>query len=162
MTMLTPAPVPRCAPRAAAPVGPAIRGTRVLPALVERDRLRATLGVVLRRERARAALSQRRLAALSGCHPRTVERLEAGQLRPTTALLAALAHALAVPAGYSPAGRRIAVLEMAVLLEVAAGASLVISTEGGERRRRRRLRRARLAANRAALPGLRARHGMTR
>ncbi|MGI5182238.1 helix-turn-helix domain-containing protein [Dactylosporangium sp. CA-152071] len=155
-----PAPVP--APRASgAPVGPATPGARVQPGPTEQARLRASLGAVLRRERARASLSQRRLAALAGCHARTVERLEVGQLRPTTALLAALAHALVVPAGYSPAGRRTAVLEVAALLEGAAGASLVVSTDGGERRRRRRLRKARLAANAAALPALRARHGRT-
>jgi transcriptional regulator with XRE-family HTH domain len=100
------------------------------------------------------------LAALAGCNRRTVERLESGRLRPTTALVAALAHALAVPPGWSPAGRRKAVDRLAAELAAAAGPSLVESTPGGERRRRRRLRKARLAANRVAVPILRARHGL--
>jgi transcriptional regulator with XRE-family HTH domain len=145
---------------AAAPVAPVPVGPRGVPGPVEREQLRATLAAVLRRERAACRLSQRNLAALAGCHPRTVERLEAGQLRPTTGLVAALAHALAVPPGYSPAGRRTAVAELCAVLEAAAGPSLVTSTPGGARRRRRRLRKARVAANRAALPMLRARHGL--
>lgn len=155
-----PASVPRSAPRAAAPVGPADPRTRGVPVPAEREQLRASLGAVLRRERAAAGLSQRRLAGLAGCHPRTVERLEAGQLRPTSAILAALAHALAVPPGYSV--NRAAVAELVATLTVAAGPSVVASTPGSERRRRRRLRKARLVANAAALPVLRARHGMSR
>jgi transcriptional regulator with XRE-family HTH domain len=152
--------VPRSGLGAAAPVAPVPVGLRGVPDPVEREQLRATLAEVLRRERAARRLSQRHLAALAGCHPRTVERLEAGRLRPTTALLAALAHALAVPPGWSPAGRREAVDALRAELAAAAGPSLVESSPGGARRRRRRLRKARLVANRAALPMLRARHGL--
>lgn len=157
-----PASVPPQPLRAAAPVAPDPGRTRGVPGADERARLRSTLGAVLRRERAERRLSQRTLATLAGCHPRTVERLEAGQLRPTTALIAALAHALAVPPGWSPAGRREEYLLLGAELAAAAGPSLVPSTPGGERRRRRRLRKARLAANRAALPMLRAMRGRYR
>ncbi|MFI6331903.1 helix-turn-helix domain-containing protein [Micromonospora chersina] len=132
--------------------------TRGVPGADERTRLRDSLGAALRRERAARRLSQRALAALAGCDRRTVERLEVGQLRPTTALVAALAHALAVPPGYSPAGRREQVEALRAELTAAAGASLVPSTAGGARRRRRRLRKARLAASAVAVPMLRARH----
>jgi len=115
---------------------------------------------VLRRERAAHRLSQRALAALAGCHPRTIERLETGRLRPTSALVDALAHALAVPPGWFPRGRVAAVDGLRAELVTAAGPSLVLSTPGGARRRRRRLRRARLAANHTALPLLRVQRGL--
>ncbi|MBM0238687.1 helix-turn-helix domain-containing protein, partial [Micromonospora sp. ATA32] len=98
--------------------------------------------------------------ALAGCDRRTVQRLEAGHRRPSSAMVAALAHALAVPPGYAPAGRREQVEVLRVELAAAAGPSLVESTPGGARRRRRRLRKARLAANRVAVPVLRAQRGL--
>ncbi|WP_200214971.1 helix-turn-helix domain-containing protein [Micromonospora coerulea] len=134
--------------------------TRGVPGTDERARLRSTLGAALRRERVARRLSQRSLATLAGCDRRTVQRLEAGQLRPTTALVAALAHALAVPPGYAPAGRRELVDALRAELVAAAGPSLVESTPGGARRRRRRLRRARLAATRVAVPLVRAQRGL--
>ncbi|MDG4788096.1 hypothetical protein O7626_19480 [Micromonospora sp. WMMD1102] len=70
-----------------------------------------------------------------------------------------MAYALTIPAGYTPAGRRTAVDELAAFLEDVAGPSLVQSTPGGARRRARRLRAARRAANANALPPLRARLG---
>lgn len=145
---------------AAAPVTPVAARTRGIPAPDEQARLRGSLGAALRRARAERRLSQRSLAALTGCHPRTVERLEAGQIRPTTAMVAALAHALAVPPGCSPPGRREQMETLRVELAAAAGPSLVPSTAGGARRRRRRLRKARLAASAVAVPILRAQHGL--
>lgn len=144
----------------AAPVAPVAAGNQSgTPDPVEQVRIRATVGAAVRTRRRAAGLSQRALAALAGCHPRTIERLETGRIRPTTGLLAALAYALTVPPGYTPAGRRAAVDELCAFLEDVAGPSLVPSTPGGARRRRRRLRAARLAANAKALPPLRARLG---
>jgi len=133
-----------------------------VPDPAEQDQLRASVGAVVRRERVARRLSQRALAALAGCDRRTVQRVEGGQLRPTEALLAALAHALVMPPGWSPRSRVAAVDALRAELVAAAGASLVPSTPGGARRRLRRLRRARVAANHAALPALRARHGLPR
>ncbi|MEV4708873.1 helix-turn-helix transcriptional regulator [Actinoplanes sp. NPDC049316] len=127
-----------------------------MPDVAERERLRASVGAVLRRARATARLSQPALAVLAGCDRRTVQRLEAGQLRPTTALLAALAHALSVPPGWSPAGRRRETAALRLELEAAAGGSLVQASARRERWRRRRHRRAYRAASKAALPFLRA------
>lgn len=75
-------------------------------------------------------------------------------MRPTTALLHALAWALVTEPGWSP--RRAEIEAEQARLAALAGDSVVPSTPGGERRRRRRLRKARLAANAAALPALRA------
>lgn len=148
----------RLASRTAAPVGPAVHVPGVhdagRPDPVEREQIRVSLGAVLRQARGEVGLSQRRLAALAGCDRRSVERLEAGQRRPTSALLDALAQALMTPPGWSVNRARVDV--MRVRLAVAAGPSLVESTPGGARRRRRRLRKARLAANRAASPLIRA------
>lgn len=140
------------------PVGPAERVPGVhedgRPDPAERERIRVSLGAVLRQARGEVGLSQRRLAALAGCHARSVERLEAGSRRPTTALLDALAQALVTPPGWSV--NRARVDAMRVRLAAAAGPSLVESTPGGARRRRRRLQKARSAANRAASPLIRA------
>lgn len=154
-----PAPVP-LSRASGAPVTPVAWRQRGTPGPVERARLRARFGAVLRRERAAHRLTQRGLAALVGCDRRTVERLECGQLRPTTALVAALAQALAIPPGWSPAGRSEAVEQLGAQLAAAAGPSLVESTPGGARRRRRRLRKARLAADHVAVPMLLARRGL--
>lgn len=161
MTPTPPASVLPVPHRAAAPVTPDHLGNRGTPDPGERARLRASVGAVLRRERLAHRLSQHALAALAGCHPRTVERVEAGRIRPTTGLLEALAVALVVPPGWSMSRpRRESVEAMRAELAAAAGPSLVESTPGGERRRRRRLRRARLAAASVAIPVLRARHGL--
>jgi transcriptional regulator with XRE-family HTH domain len=124
-----------------------------VPGAAEREHLRVSLGALLRRERGVAGLSQRRLAELAGCHPRTVERLERGQLRPTSALLVALAHALAIPAGWSLNAAKVE--KVRVRLVEAAGVSLVESTPGGARRRRRRMRKARQSVRRTAALRLR-------
>ena len=128
-----------------------------VPDAVERERLRASVGAALRHARIQAGRSQRTLAALAGCDRRTVQRLEAGGLRPTEALLAALAHALTVPPGWSPAGRRAATAVLLVELEAAAGPSLVLASGRRARWRRRRHRTAYRAASRSALPMLRVR-----
>ncbi|WP_435120735.1 helix-turn-helix domain-containing protein [Micromonospora tulbaghiae] len=159
-TTAAPASVPGPGHRAAAPVTPVGGRNRGTPGPDERARLRDFLGAALRRARAAHGLSQRALAALAGCHPRTVERLEVGRIRPTSALVDALAHALAVPPGHAPAGYREQVGAVRAELAAAAGPSLVPSTAGGARRRRRRLRKARLAASAVAVPMLRAQRGL--
>lgn len=117
---------------------------RGVPGSAERALLRASLGAALRRARGQARLTQVRLAALAGCDRRTVQRLEAGQMRPSTALLAALAWALACPPGWSPQPGRAAGL--AAVLEAAAGASLVTASPQRVRWRRHRLRDAQRTA----------------
>jgi transcriptional regulator with XRE-family HTH domain len=128
-------------------------GSPGAPGAEERAQLVAGVGALVAAHRRAVCLSQRRLAELAGCDRRTVERLEVGRIRPTTALLYALAHALTVPPGYAPDRPAVAVLAGALVQS--AGASLVPSTPGGARRRRRRLRKARRAANAAAVPVLR-------
>ncbi|MFI5931280.1 helix-turn-helix domain-containing protein [Actinoplanes sp. NPDC051494] len=144
------------APHAAAPVAPPGSDRVVVGAGhrqgvtgdAERQRLRASLGAALRRARARRRMTQASLALLAGCHLRSVQRLEAGVMRPTTALLEALATALVAPAGVR--ADRVRVAQVAAALSREAGESLRESTPGGARRRRRRMRDARRAARKAA------------
>jgi len=152
---------PRVYAAGTAPVVTEPANRRGVPGLVERERLCASVGAALRHARASAGLSQVALAVLAGCDRRTVQRLEAGQLRPTTALLAALAHALTVPPGWSTSGRRTVTAGLLDELEAAAGLSLVAASASRARWRRRRYRRARLAASRAAVPVLRTQRGLS-
>jgi transcriptional regulator with XRE-family HTH domain len=119
-----------------------------VPTGPERASLRALLGDTLRRYRERAGLSQVRLAELAGVNRHTVERLEYGERRPTPAMLAALARALA--------GDDREAEQLAALLATAAGASLRVDTPGGVERRIRRTEqavRAELRRQRAAAAG---------
>lgn len=105
---------------------------RFTPSAEERERLAATLGVLLRSLRAERGLSQRVLAARSTVNRTTIERLEMGQRRPRPSLLRALAYGLDH-------------LEPAVIAErliEAAGESLRPDTAAGLRRRARRMERA--------------------
>jgi transcriptional regulator with XRE-family HTH domain len=57
-----------------------------LPHSLAKDALRKTLGANVRRERTARRISQDELAARCGLHPRTIVRIEAGELgiRPET------------------------------------------------------------------------------
>lgn len=159
MTPLPPAPVPPSrasgapvTPPAAAPGGYSVRlpwlARTGVPDPVERAALAASLGELLRRARAAAGLTQAALAALAGCHRRTVQRVESGHLRPTSALLEALAHALVTPPGHPVDSAAVGAVRAALVH--AGGHSVVVSTPGGQRRRRRLLRRARKVVDQAA------------
>ncbi|MBF8187309.1 helix-turn-helix domain-containing protein [Nonomuraea sp. K274] len=106
-----------------------------VPEGVERERLAATLGAVLRSLRAAYGVGTRPLARRSTVARSTIQRLEAGQRRPRRSVLAALAY------GLDP-GR---VQELTEALCAAAGPSLRDDTAGGLRRRERRLADARRA-----------------
>lgn len=73
------------------------------PTGAEATDLRMMFAPALRNARRRAGFSQAVLAERVRVDPRTVERLEAGQLRPTPSMLTALAHALTV---HRPGPRR--------------------------------------------------------
>lgn len=102
---------------------------------LERARLAASLGPVLRSARGRVRLSVRGLAAEAGCGARTVVRLEQGAMRPRPSLLASLAEVL------DPADPE----ELASRLCAAAGESLRPDTAASLRARRRRGRRGAIA-----------------
>jgi transcriptional regulator with XRE-family HTH domain len=109
-----------------------------VPGPGEQRLLASSLGVALQDLRGQVGMSQRLLAARSGVHRTTVERVELGVRRPSGALLRALSVGLTrtIPSGD---------LEADWFLErlaAAAGGSLVVDTEGGVRRRRRRLAEA--------------------
>lgn len=110
---------------------------------VEREHLARGVGAHLRVARARAGLSQRRLAEAAGCTGTTVGRIEAGTRRPRRSMLSSLATVL------DPQGAA-GLLHMLV---TAAGDSLAEETGPGLRRRHRRMKaattRRRRAANRA-------------
>jgi transcriptional regulator with XRE-family HTH domain len=125
------------------------------PGPAEARQLAGGLGRLLAEHRAAVGISRRQLAGLAGCCASMLSRLEVGARRPSTELLGVLAHALVVPPGYGPHQFAGQVEALTVALAHAAGGSLVESTPGGARRRRRRLRRARLAADAAAVPVLR-------
>ena len=57
-----------------------------LPHSLAKDALRKTLGANVRRERTACRISQDELAARCGLHPRTIVRIEAGEIgiRPET------------------------------------------------------------------------------
>ncbi|BAS10403.1 hypothetical protein AHiyo4_38250 [Arthrobacter sp. Hiyo4] len=74
---------------------PATRDTRGIVPSAEREALAAGLGAELRKLRAKAGLTQARVAALSGMDVSTVKRFERGVLRPTIHALGALARTLA-------------------------------------------------------------------
>lgn len=151
------APVARAQPRVYAAQGKEPVPHRLgVPDAVERERLRSSVGAALRHARAEAGISQRRLAVLAGCDRRTVQRLEAGTMRPSTALVRALAHAITVPPGWAPAGRRAHTAALLAELETAADTSLVLASGRRARWRRRRHRAAARAASKVALPSLRA------
>jgi transcriptional regulator with XRE-family HTH domain len=101
--------------------------------------LRSSLGAELRRLRAEFGLSQGQLASRAGSARSTVERLEAGQCRPTASMLASFV----VAAGWAAPGRPAVAHEHQVLwlqrLLGAAGEHLVVDTASGLRRRARRL-----------------------
>lgn len=161
-TAATAAPVPGSCPRASgvrvALAGPTRSGR---PEWAEQERIRLGVGARLVDGRGRRGLTQRQLADLAGCARSTVERLEVGRIRPTTALLRALAHALAVPPGFTPSPERLAAVEaLWATLAGLAGPSLVQSTPEGQRRRERALRRSRRAVNAAVLPAMRAARGV--
>ncbi|MGJ6961151.1 helix-turn-helix domain-containing protein [Streptosporangium sp. G11] len=108
------------------------RFERSQPGAVERERLAATLGALLRSLRAERRLSTRALAVRSTVARSTITRLEAGERRPRPGVLAALAYGL----DHENPG------PVAVALQEAAGESLRPDTPAGERRRSRRLGRA--------------------
>ncbi|GGK59934.1 hypothetical protein Ppa06_26360 [Planomonospora parontospora subsp. parontospora] len=105
---------------------------RSKPDPIERDRLAATLGALLRSLRAERGLSTRALAARSTVARSTITRLEAGERRPRPAVLDALAFGL----DHEHPG------PLAELLRAAAGESLRPDTAAGLRRRARRRARA--------------------
>ncbi|ACZ84841.1 helix-turn-helix domain-containing protein [Streptosporangium roseum] len=105
---------------------------RSKPDDVERERLAATLGALLRSMRAERALSTRVLAVRSTVARSTITRLERGERRPRPAVLAAIAYGL----DHTNPG------PLAELLQAAAGESLRPDTPQGVRRRSRRLGRA--------------------
>lgn len=112
---------------------------RVPPA--ERVQLSTSVGALLRVERLAAGYGTRRLAAAIGCDRRTVQRLEAGQLRPRRCLLAYLAAALA-PDDPEPLRTRL----------IAAAGPLLRPDTPGAIRRRQRAAHAALIAGRMPLP----------
>lgn len=109
--------------------------------LGERAVLRRTLGNELRGVRALTGMSQWTLACRAGCARSTIERLEAGERRPTPSMLAALAiaHRWTIPPVPED---RLAVESVLRRLLDAAGASLTEDTPGGLLRRERRLHEA--------------------
>lgn len=116
------------------------------PDIDEQSTLIRTLGAGLRAARLEAGMTQRVLALRSGVSHRSLQDLEAGRRRPSTAML----HALAV--GSTRRIRPVGGLDPAVVVEqlvAAAGDSLVVDTPGGVRRRQRRLRDADHAYRRA-------------
>lgn len=100
---------------------------------VERERLAATLGALLRSMRKERRLSTRQLAARSTVARSTITRLEAGERRPRPALLAALAYGLDHEHPEP----------LAQALQEAAGPSLRPDTPKAIRRRTRRVETAR-------------------
>lgn len=109
-----------------------------IPNAAEQSRLTATLGAVLRELRADAGMTQDVLGARAGVARRSVQDLEGGRRRPSSAMLQALAVGLTrtIPpcrADWEPLFAR---------LQSAAGGSLVTDSPGGVRRRERRLRDA--------------------
>lgn len=118
-----------------------------VPVGVERERLRAGLGAVLRAARAEAGMSQWVLACRAGVARSTVERLEGGVLRPTPSMLAGLVLGLG---RRFPPVRVDGAAEVALLgrLLDAAGPSVVVDTLGGLQRRERRVREAEVAYRR--------------
>jgi transcriptional regulator with XRE-family HTH domain len=134
-----------------------------VPTGTEAFTLRALLGGTLKKYRDRAGMSQATLAERAGVDRRTVERLESGQRRPTPAMLAALADALADRDAE-------AAVDIAARLAIASGASLRVDTSVGVERRMRRLEAAtrfelhQLAAERAGgrMVRVRARRGAGR
>lgn len=111
---------------------------------VEREQLRSTLGALLRRERLAAGFGFRRLARAIGCARSTVQRIEAGRLRPRECTLRYLASALA-PDDPKPLADR---------LVAAAGSSLRPDTDGAIRQRQRRASAALLAGHMPLPTGL--------
>lgn len=105
----------------------------------ERARLASSLGPVLLAARRRVRLSVRGLAEEAGCSPRTVLRLEHGEVRPRRSLLASLAEVL------DPADA----VGLTSRLCAAAGGSLRPDTTASLRARRRRARRGLLDYARA-------------
>lgn len=106
-----------------------------LPDDVERARLVATLGALLRQLRAEYNVGTRPLSRRSTVARSTIQRLEAGQRRPRRSVLAAIAY------GLDPDRAD----ELTAALCDAAGDSLRDDTAGGLRRRERRLADARRA-----------------
>jgi transcriptional regulator with XRE-family HTH domain len=111
------------------------------PSLVERAQLAATVGAVLRAARLDRGWGTRRLATAIGCARSTVQRLEAGQLRPRECTLRYLASVLHVEDPRPLADRLVA----------AAGPLLRPDTDGAIRQRQRRANAA-LLAGRMPLP----------
>jgi transcriptional regulator with XRE-family HTH domain len=107
-----------------------------VPGDVERERLAATLGVLLKELRARYQVGTRALAERSAVARSTITRLEAGQRRARPVTLRALAFGL----DHQEPG------PIAEQLLDAAGESLRPDTPGGVRRQARRLRAARRTA----------------
>lgn len=108
------------------------------PGPVERDRLAATLGAVLRSQRRVAGYTQRGLAAAVPCCRWTVTFLESGRRRPTAAMLSAIATALR-PGDHAGV--------LAALVD-AAGESLAPDSAGSWSRRRKAAEVALLAGDR--------------
>ncbi len=111
------------------------------PDEAERARLAGTFGAVLRELRRPSGMSQRTLAERSGVSVRMVKYLEAGQRRPSAAMVRVLAVGLRrrTPPMYSTPPPT---AELMARLTEAAGGSLVADTAGGVRRRERRCRAA--------------------
>jgi transcriptional regulator with XRE-family HTH domain len=126
-------------------------GTRLTPARArfstgtpdadEQRELAATVGALVRAVRTASGLSQAALADRMGAACSTVERLEAGQRRPTASLLASVVVAAGRTSPPRPPDRQAEARTVAQLLD-AAGVSLVADTPGGLRRRERRLHEA--------------------
>jgi transcriptional regulator with XRE-family HTH domain len=104
----------------------------------EKAQLRATLGVALRLERSNAGRSQAWLARATGADRSTIRKVEAGDRRPSGALLRSVASAL------DPDDPR----PLAARLCAAAGSSLARDTPGKCRHWQRRAAEAMLAGRR--------------
>ena len=62
--------------------------------IAEREKILRRLGDNVRRERTSRRISQDKLAQLAGINPRTVAKIEAGELNVKTDTLARLSHAI--------------------------------------------------------------------
>ena len=113
------------------PRGQARPVNRGLPPPSERERLRVTVGAMLRHERGRLRWSVDVLAEAAGMHPRSLERIETGFRRPSRTMCYKVAKALREGAD------DLAVAALAERLADAAGPSLRDYSHRPHRRRAR-------------------------